>query len=111
MLYMNIFRDRTPAYGARGSAVGSSTVLAGRSRVRFPVLSLEFYGPGVDLVSNKNEYQEYFLWGKGGRCVRLITLSLSCADCPETWEPPNPVTLWACPGLYRDGCTFQEPPL
>ena len=25
------------------------------------------YGPGVDSVSITNEYQEYFLWGKGGR--------------------------------------------
>ena len=31
------------------------------------------YGPGVDSASNRNEYQEYFLEGKGGRCVRLIT--------------------------------------
>ena len=31
------------------------------------------YGPGVDLVSNRNEYQEYFLGGKGGRCLRLTT--------------------------------------
>ena len=29
------------------------------------------YGPGVDSASNRNEYQEYFLGGKGGRCVRL----------------------------------------
>ena len=31
------------------------------------------YGPGVDSVSNRNEYQECFLGGKGGRCVRLTT--------------------------------------
>jgi len=31
------------------------------------------YGPGVDSASNRNEYQEYFLGGKGGRCVRLKT--------------------------------------
>ena len=31
------------------------------------------YGPGVDSVSNRNEYQKYFLGGKGGRCVRLTT--------------------------------------
>ena len=30
-------------------------------------------GPGVDSASNRNEYQEYFLGGKGGRCVRLTT--------------------------------------
>jgi len=42
----------------------------GRSRVRFPLVSLEFFidiilpaalGPGVDSASNTNEYQEYFL--------------------------------------------------
>jgi len=57
--------------GAHGGAVGGGTALqAGRSRVRFPMVSLEFfidiilpaaYGPGVDSASNKNEYQEYLL--------------------------------------------------
>ena len=37
------------------------------------------YGPGVDSASNRNEYQEYFLRGKGGRCLRLTTLPPSCA--------------------------------
>ena len=36
------------------------------------------YGPGVDSVSNRNEYQEYFLGGKGGRYVGL-SLPPSCA--------------------------------
>jgi len=31
------------------------------------------YGLGVDSASNRNEHQEYFLRGKGGRCVRLTT--------------------------------------
>ena len=31
------------------------------------------YGPGVDSASNRNEYQEYFLGVKCGRCVRLTT--------------------------------------
>ena len=31
------------------------------------------YGPGVNSASNRNVYQEYFLGGKGGRCVRLTT--------------------------------------
>ena len=31
------------------------------------------YDPGVDSASNRNEYQEYFLGGKGGRCVWLTT--------------------------------------
>ena len=57
------------------------------------------------------EYQEYFLWGeggrwvKGGRCVGLTTLLPSCADCLEIWEPQPPGTLRVCPGLYRDSFT------
>jgi len=31
------------------------------------------YGPGVDPASNRNEYREYFLGVKNGRCVRLTT--------------------------------------
>jgi len=65
---------------------------AGRSRVRFPMVSLEFF---IDIIlppalwplgwstSNRNEYQEYLLGGKGGRCVGLTTLPPSCADCLE----------------------------
>ena len=37
------------------------------------------YGPGVDSASNINEYQEYFLGGKDGQCVRLTNLSPSWA--------------------------------
>ena len=55
----------------------------GRLRVRFPMVSLEFfifrshYSAGVDSVSNRNENQEYLLGGrggrggKGGRCVGM----------------------------------------
>jgi hypothetical protein len=47
---------------------------AGRSRVRFPMWSLDFssdlsfqphYSSGVDSASNRNEYQESY-WGVGG---------------------------------------------
>ena len=47
----------------------------------------------------EKEYQEYFLRGKGGRCVGLKTLPPSCADCLEIWGPQPPGTLRACPGL------------
>jgi hypothetical protein len=57
------------------------------------------FDPGDDSDSNKNEYQEYFLGGKSGRCVGLTTLQLSCADCLEILEPQPPVTFRACPGL------------
>jgi len=71
-------------------------------------MSLEFfidiilwlhYGPRVDSATNRNEYQEYFLWGKGGQCEWLTTLPPSSADCLEIWEPQPPGTLRACPGL------------
>ena len=45
------------------------------------------YVPGVESASNGIESQEYFLVGKGGRCVGLTTLPPSCADCLEIWEP------------------------
>jgi hypothetical protein len=57
------------------------------------------YGPGVDSAFNRNEYQEYFLGGKGGRSVGLTTLPHSCADCLEIWEPQPTGTLRICPGL------------
>ena len=47
----------------------------------------------------ENEYQDYFLGGKGGRCVGLTTLPTSCVDCLEIWEPQPPGTLKACTGL------------
>ena len=57
------------------------------------------YGPGVDPVSNRNEYQEHFLGVKSGRCVRL-TLPPSC-DVMKSGnlnflEPSGP--LQACNG-------------
>ena len=40
--------------------------------------------------------------GKGGRCVELANLPISCADCIEICLPQSLGTLRACPGLYRD---------
>jgi len=31
------------------------------------------YGSGVDSASNRNEYREYFLWGKGQQMQNLLT--------------------------------------
>jgi len=36
------------------------------------------YGPAVNSASNINEYQEYFLGGKGDWCIGLTSLPLSC---------------------------------
>jgi len=41
--------------------------------------------PGVDSAS-KNEYQD-IPGGKDGRCVRVMTLPPSCAECLEILEP------------------------
>jgi hypothetical protein len=56
------------------------------------------YGFGVDSTSNRNEYQGYFLSGKGGRCVG-VTLPHSCADCLETCELQPHGNLRACTGI------------
>jgi hypothetical protein len=53
-----------------------------------------------------NEFQEYFLGGKGGWCVELTTLQPSCAESHEIWEPQTLGTLRVCPGVYRDCFTF-----
>jgi len=59
------------------------------------------YDPGVDLTSNRKDYQGYFLGGKGCRCLGLTTLPHSYADCFEIWESQPPGTLRACPELYK----------
>jgi len=56
-------------------------------------------GTGFDSDLNKNEYQEYFVAGKDGRCLRLKTLPQSCADCHEIKEPQPAGILRACPRL------------
>ena len=48
------------------------------------ILPAELWAWGRLSLSNRNEYQEYFLGGKGGRCVRL-TFSPSCAGGLEMW--------------------------
>jgi hypothetical protein len=97
--------------GARGSAVVWGAALqVGRSRVHFPMVSLEVFidiillaalWPWVELAYNRYEYQGYFMGGKGGRFVGLTTLPPSCADCLEIWEPQPPATSRARPGLYK----------
>jgi len=103
------YYDEYWALWARGGAVGWGTAIqAGRSRVRFPKLSLEFY---IDIISSGRTMalestqpltemsRGIFLVGKGDRCVGLTTLPPLCADCFDIWEPKTPGTLRACPGL------------
>ena len=44
------------------------------------------YGPGIDTASNRNEYQEDFVGGKCGRCVRLTSLPPPCAVVMKSWN-------------------------
>jgi hypothetical protein len=50
--------------GARWHSGQGTTLQTGRSRVRFPMVSLDFFSDitlPVDSASNRNEYQVYFL--------------------------------------------------
>jgi hypothetical protein len=47
---------------------------------------------GLTQPLNRNEFQGYLLAGKGGRCVGMTTLPLSCADC-QFREPQPPGAL------------------
>jgi hypothetical protein len=69
-------------------------------------LSCWLYGSRLDSFSNRNEYQECFLRGKGGRRVELTTLPSICVHCLEIWDPQPARTLWAYPSLYRDCFCF-----
>jgi hypothetical protein len=64
------------------------------------------YCPGVDLASNRNKYQEYFLGGKGGRYLGMTTLppswpTVSKSGSLNLLEPSGRVI-----GLYRYRFTF-----
>jgi len=55
------------------------------------------YGAGVDSASNRNEYREYFLGVKSGRCVRLTTYH---HPVPLSWNLKT-LTSWNPLGLSR----------
>jgi hypothetical protein len=106
-----VTRNRSALWNvaSRGGVVGwGSALQTERSRVRFPMASLEIF---IDIIppaalwsSDRRSLLQkrvpgIFSGGKGGRCVRLATLPPSCADGYEIWEPQPPGTLTACPGL------------
>ena len=60
------------------------------------------YGSGVDSACNWNDYLEYFLEGREGRCVGLTNLPLTGSDFLEIWETEPLESIRACPGLYME---------
>jgi hypothetical protein len=84
--------------GTRWSSGWGTVLQTGRSQYRFPMLSLEFFidnpsGRTMALGSTQPLTEmstRNISWGKGGQCVWLTTLPLSCADC---------LKIWACQGL------------
>ena len=56
--------------------------------------------PGVDSASNRNEFQEYFLGGKGGRCVELTFLALRVPIVLKSWGLNPLENIRPAQGLY-----------
>jgi hypothetical protein len=99
----------------RVCAVGWGTALqAGRSRVQFLIGSLTFFiqsslphfDSEVDSASNWKEHQESSLGDKGGRCVGLTTLPLSCSDCLIIPGASTSCITWGLSTPYRESFTF-----
>jgi hypothetical protein len=96
--------------GARGGVVVKALRYKPAGRVRFPVVSLEFFGDIILPVAlwpwgRPNLQQKWvpgvFLGSKGGRCVSLTTLPPSCVVVMKSGnlnflEPSGP--LQACNG-------------
>jgi len=53
----------------------------------------------MDSASKRNEYQEYFLGGKGGRSLGLTPLPPSRVHSFEIWARQPPGTLSFCPRI------------
>jgi len=99
VLVWKLLHIRVVLFYSRRHAVA---LQAGRSRVRFPIVSFHWHNPSgctvaLGLTQSLTEMSTRNISrGKGGRCVRLTTLPPSCTDCLEMWKPQLPGTLRAC---------------
>jgi hypothetical protein len=78
ILHLNHSLSPTP-YNLSSWRRGSAAARLLESRLRFPMVSLEFVSDKQPLTGI--EYQEYFLGGKGSRCVGLTTFM-----CRLSWN-------------------------
>ena len=96
------------------TAVSWGTALQTRRLwVQFPMVCMEFFidlflvaalwALGLTQPFNRNEYLEYYVGDKGGRCVGLTALPPACADCQEVWDLQSPGTTTASAGLTGIG--------
>ena len=114
-LFLSFRRVRGIIRGLGWRSGQGAGLLVGRSRVRFPVVSLDFLvtysfrpynGPGVDSAPSENEYQEYFLGVKAAHAWGWRPHHFHVPNVMKIWEPIPPGNLWATPGLLRDSFTF-----
>jgi len=69
----------------------SNDTIGNRTR-DLPACSVVPQPTALPRAPNRNEYQEYFLWSKGGRCVKLTTLPLYAPIVWKFCEPQPPGT-------------------
>jgi hypothetical protein len=93
ILQINFYKKKRDG-GTRWRSGWGTALQTGRSRVRFPMVSQDFFywrnnsGRTMALGSTQPlTVLGIFPGGKGGRCVGLTTLPPSCADCLEIWNP------------------------
>jgi hypothetical protein len=67
------------------------------------------YEPGIEPVSNRNEYQEYFLLDEGSQWVWPTISPPSRAYFLDNWGPQHPGILRDSPGLCREIALFSTP--
>ena len=73
----------------------------GHGRFIFTYSFRPHYATRVDSASNTNGYQEFSLWYKDGRCVRLTTYYINVLS-RNVWSLNPSVALRTCPDIYRD---------